>query len=488
MRPEQLGRYKLIDELARNASGVVYKASDPLIDRIVTIKTVDLDLPPDEVEAFQKRLDREVRAVGRLNHPNIVTIHDVGRSGDVTYIAMEFMDGRSLRDMLDSGAVLLPARIADIAAQIADGLDFVHRHGIVHRDIKPDNITVLRSGVVKITNFGIARVSDGSRTMIKTSLGSPVYISPEQMMGRKVDERSDVFSLGAVLYELLTGRPPFAIGELSQIIHQVIHEAPLPPTNHNRSVALAFDDIVAKAMAKNPNDRYRSAREMALDLRKLAPGASDMPADVPAIAERARASGQPGDDAVLVDCPVVDVVTSKVSTPENGTTAAPWLRRRKPMLYGMVTAALLAGGGWTLLSRPMATPSTIDGRNVSSVAHQAKAPPVQDPLVDGASATTQAATRIEPSAAPNLVSPPAQVAYKGIAAPAQRTARLALAVSPWGEVFIDGDSKGTCPPLTEVRLTPGKHTIEIRNTNFTPYSQAVELRANSRLQIKYKFN
>ena len=228
-RPAELGRYRLVDELARTASGVVYRARDPLIDRIVAIKTVDVDLPPDELEAFQKRLEREVRAAGRLNHPNIVTIYDVGRSGNVAYIATEFMDGRSLRELLDSGAVLPPAKVADMAAQIADGLDFAHEHGIVHRDVKPDSIIVLRSGIVKLTNFGIAKVSSGSRTRVEAPNNGPVYLSPEQVMGQPADERSDIFSLGVVLYELLTNRKPFQGDNLTAISYKIVHEDFTPP-------------------------------------------------------------------------------------------------------------------------------------------------------------------------------------------------------------------------------------------------------------------
>jgi serine/threonine-protein kinase len=185
----------VIEEVSRGGEGVVYKAHDPLIDRRVTIRTIDVGVPTSEYEAFRKRVDRELKSAGRLNHPNIVTIHDVGTSGDIAYIAMEFMDGRSLREMLRFGAALLPRKAADIAAQVADGLDFVHQRGLVHRDIKPENVMVLRSGVVKITDFGIARLSRGAHTQIAEVVASPRYTSPEQVIGGKVDERSDIFSL-----------------------------------------------------------------------------------------------------------------------------------------------------------------------------------------------------------------------------------------------------------------------------------------------------
>ena len=183
MPPDLLGRYEITGELGRGAMGVVYKARDPLIDRTVAIKTVGLDLSADEAAAFEQRFFREAKSAGRLNHPNIVTIHDVGRSNGSAYIAMEFLQGRSLREILDSGVVLPPERIADIVAQVADGLAFAHENGVVHRDIKPANIMVLDNGGVKITDFGIALLPTGARTVVGTVFGSPKYMSPERIAG-----------------------------------------------------------------------------------------------------------------------------------------------------------------------------------------------------------------------------------------------------------------------------------------------------------------
>src|SRR5213593_2953610 len=174
---DRLGRYEITGELGRGAMGIVYKAHDPLIDRAVAIKTVDLGASLAEADAFEQRFYREAKSAGRLNHSNIVTIHDVGKSGGVAYIAMEFLEGRSLREILDSGVVLPPDKIADIAAQVADGLAFAHENNIVHRDIKPANVMVLDSETVKITDFGIALLSTGSRTLTGTVFGSPKYIS-----------------------------------------------------------------------------------------------------------------------------------------------------------------------------------------------------------------------------------------------------------------------------------------------------------------------
>src|SRR5438552_1895688 len=257
---EQLGRYEILGELGHGAMGIVYKARDPLLDRIVALKTVDLDVSGEDSEIFERRFYREARSAGRLNHFNIVTIHDVGKSDSVAYIAMEFLRGQSLREILDSGVVLPPEKIVDILAQTADGLAFAHENGVVHRDVKPANIMVLENGRVKITDFGIALLPMGSRTSAGSVFGSPKYMSPEQIVGREVDGRADVFSLGAVLYETLTGFAPFFGGDLDAVLCQVVNEMPAPPSSRDKNIAPVFDYLVAKAMAKDPDDRYPSAR------------------------------------------------------------------------------------------------------------------------------------------------------------------------------------------------------------------------------------
>src|SRR5262249_29221518 len=202
-----------------------------------------------------------------LSHPNIVTIHDVGKSDGGAYIAMEYLQGRSLRVMLDLGVVFPPARIADIGAQVADALAFAHESGVVHRDIKPANIMVRDRGAIKIMDFGIALLPTGSATLTNQVFGSPKYMSPEQIVGHAVDGRSDIFSLGAVLYEMLTGFAPFYGGNLDDVLYQVINEVPASPSSRSKRVPAAFDFIGAKARAKHPDARSPDARALAADLR-----------------------------------------------------------------------------------------------------------------------------------------------------------------------------------------------------------------------------
>ena len=264
----QLGRYEVLGELGQGAMGIVYKAKDPLIDRVVAIKTINLGLALDEKEEYEERFYQEAKAAGRLNHPNIVTIYDVGRTGEVAYIAMELLQGRELRDIMNESGLLPVDQVLDIVAQVASGLSYAHEHGIVHRDVKPSNIMVIRDGQVKITDFGIARMSSSSvRTQTGMVLGSPKYMSPEQVMGKALDQRSDVFSLGVMLYEMLTGQTPFKGENVNAIMYQTLNAVPAPPNALNSSVPEMVNFIVAKALAKMVGDRYQDAKDLAADLR-----------------------------------------------------------------------------------------------------------------------------------------------------------------------------------------------------------------------------
>ncbi|HEU0188224.1 MAG TPA: serine/threonine-protein kinase [Gallionellaceae bacterium] len=264
----QLGRYNIIGELGQGAMGTVYKAVDPLIDRVVAIKTITLSLALDEKDEYEARFYQEAKAAGRLSHPNIVTIYDVGKSGDVAYIAMEFLQGRELRDILNDGQRLPVDQVIDIVAQVAMGLAYAHEHDIVHRDVKPSNIMVVRDGHVKITDFGIARMASAAvRTQTGMVLGSPKYMSPEQVMGKLADRRSDIFSLGVMLYEMLTGQAPFNGENVNAIMYQTLNTVPPPPSTLRPGVPDMLNFIVAKALAKDLDDRYQNAKEFADDLR-----------------------------------------------------------------------------------------------------------------------------------------------------------------------------------------------------------------------------
>src|SRR5512143_2977432 len=262
----KIGRYEVVSALGQGAMGTVYKAVDPLIERAVAIKTINLNLSKEERAEFEERFYREAKSAGRLSHANIVTIYDVGETDDIAYIAMEYLQGESLREMLDSGVVLPIEMIGRIAARIASALNYAHENHVVHRDIKPANIMITTSRDVKIMDFGIAQIPMGSRTQLGTVLGSPKYMAPEQVAGQSTDGRTDIFALGVVLYEMLAGTTPFNGDNLSAIMYQVLNAEPAPPSTLNPRVPPAFDRIVGRALAKRPEDRYPTARAFAQDL------------------------------------------------------------------------------------------------------------------------------------------------------------------------------------------------------------------------------
>jgi serine/threonine-protein kinase len=266
-QPARIGRYDVTAEIGRGAMGVVYRAVDPMLERTVAIKTINMALDPGEMEYYEKRFTIEARAAGGLNHPNIVIIHDIGRSGDLAYMAMEFLEGRELRDLI-IGRELAPDRALDIAAQVADGLAYAHEHGVVHRDIKPANIMILRDGRVKITDFGIARMRTADvRTQTGVVLGSPRYLSPEQVLGKRSDGRADIFSLGVIIYEMVAGQTPFNGVDVNSLMFQIVNFTPPPPSSVNPALPPMLDLIIAKALAKSAEDRYANIAELAADLR-----------------------------------------------------------------------------------------------------------------------------------------------------------------------------------------------------------------------------
>ncbi len=264
---QTLGRYRILGELGRGAMGVVYRAEDPMLNRTVAIKTINMVADLEERAEYEKRFYQEAKAAGGLSHPNVVTIYDIGHAGELVYMAMEYIEGTELRDLLLRGR-LDAVRAVDIAAQVAEGLAYAHARGVVHRDVKPANIMVPRDGPAKIMDFGIARMRASEvKTQTGMLLGSPKYMSPEQLLGGAVDQRCDIFSLGVVLYEALTGAPPFSGSDITQIMYQIVNAVPPPPSAVNSRVSPMLDLIVAKALAKDPAARYPDARELAADLR-----------------------------------------------------------------------------------------------------------------------------------------------------------------------------------------------------------------------------
>ena len=263
---KKIGRYKILGELGRGAMGVVYKAEDPNLDRVVALKTIILDKDADGRAEYQKRFMLEAKAAGKLNHPNIVTTFDFGEADGVAYLAMELLEGTDLRKRVQQGAI--PAvEAVEIACQVAEGLAYAHHRGVVHRDIKPGNIMLPDRGAAKIMDFGLARMRVADhKTSTGIVLGTPRYMSPEQITGQPVDHRSDIFSLGIVVWEVLTGKRLFAGTEIQQVSHSITYDEHVPPTRINPELPAMLDFVVARALKKDPAVRYQDADEMAADL------------------------------------------------------------------------------------------------------------------------------------------------------------------------------------------------------------------------------
>ena len=266
------GRYRLLEELGRGAMGIVYLAEDESLQRQVAVKAMLLPADSAERAEHEGRFRQEAKAAGGLSHPNVITIYDLGREGDWLYIAMEVLRGTELRTLMS--ADLLPPPLAlDIAAQVAEGLAAAHARGVVHRDVKPSNIMVMGGRHAKIMDFGVARVQASEvRTRSGVMLGSPKYMSPEQVSGHAVDPRSDIFSLGSMLYEMVTGKPAFGGAELANLLYDILHTTPVPATRLNPALPPLLDLVLARAMQKNPAARYQDAHEMARDLEACRTG------------------------------------------------------------------------------------------------------------------------------------------------------------------------------------------------------------------------
>jgi eukaryotic-like serine/threonine-protein kinase len=276
----RIGRFYLTRELGRGTVGCVYLGHDPVIARDVAIKTFNPDLTPAEKHKYEQQFINEARAAGRLSHPHIVTIYDASSEGGTTYIAMEYLQGQELNKLLDKGFRFKPDDVASIGWKIADALYHAHRNEVIHRDIKPANIFMVKHHEPKLVDFGIARApnrlaceqenASAPDTLFRENnlVGTPNYMSPEQASGKQVDERTDIYSLGAVMYEMLVGHTPFRSDDVDKLLQKIAHKAPPAPREIDRSIPAVLSQIVMKAMSKHPEKRYQDADQMAFDIKR----------------------------------------------------------------------------------------------------------------------------------------------------------------------------------------------------------------------------
>jgi tRNA A-37 threonylcarbamoyl transferase component Bud32 len=428
---ETLGRYRLVRVLGRGAMGVVYEALDERLGRTVAIKTVLRSHLDNESTAqdYAARFVREAQAAARLSHPNIVAVYDFGEQDDLSYIVMEFVSGRELADLFRSGHRFTLVEALQIMSELLDALAYAHAQGVVHRDVKPANMLVDRAGRVKLADFGVARLSSGNqdRTMPGTMVGTPNYMSPEQILGQPVGSRTDIFAAGVVLYQFLTGRQPFEGGGMFIVQRRILQEEPTPPSQVFAGLPPVLDGIVSRALAKQPQDRYETAAAFAQDLRRLAAEYLLTPA-LPAATGAPGPAGSAAVDLQLdiaspsaVASPAPQSWVSPQTAPQPAPTAA--APRRAIWPYGLGLGLVGAAAAWWLL-QPPAAPPTGPAASPPAVREAASAPvlPAAPPTAPASSAmptpasATDAPTAATPTAAqPQL--PPAAGPAKPAPAP-----------------------------------------------------------------------
>jgi eukaryotic-like serine/threonine-protein kinase len=475
------GRYQIVRELGRGAMGVVYEGFDPVIGRTVAIKTMLLEgLSGSEYEEYKKRFQREAQAAGVLSHPNIVTVHDFGEDNGVLYLAMEFLKGMSLQDLLGHGKVLPIEGIIRLYDQVCSALDHAHAHQVVHRDMKPANIMVLENGSVKVTDFGIARVLSAGTGMTRVGqvVGTPSYMSPEQVRGLPVDGRSDIFSMGVILYLLLTGRKPFDGPSLTTVIYKIVNEEPAPPSSVDQTIHPNLSAVVAKALAKDPNQRYQTCGALAADLRSyktLGQPGTGVTAGAAAGGPDGRVSGAAVTAGATKSAEPARAAASQVETkaPQQAPSAAEVVTpapRRSSMTIAILAVAVLgllaAFGGYLLReyrtsqgapqnAAPTSAPKRAAGAPSSSTAAPAPVTPVPAPTSTATQPTST--TQLPPAegtpaakaAETALKRPPVRSAATEESGRAGRETRTAT--QPSGKAGAVTETK---PPETKAESAP----------------------------------
>jgi serine/threonine protein kinase len=466
---ERIGRYKIVRELGRGAMGVVYHAIDPNIGRPVAIKTIHLGArKPEEMDKLRERLFREARSAGILSHPGIVTIYDVEQQGELAYIAMEFVDGETLDQVLSQHAPIAPFKLINVLAQTAVALDYAHGKGIVHRDIKPANIMLARDGAAKITDFGIAKITASDQlTMTGAIVGTPHYMSPEQVQGHPVDGRSDQFSLAVIAYEALTGEKPYTGEHLTTVVYKIVTEDPPPPHRLNPSLSGPIDTVLRKALSKKPDARHRNCQDF-IDALEKACGATKGWKPLP----RGGSLNEP--TVADVPTPPRPAVTLPRGVRPNrlGDSTVTSVRStdRKSSFLTFLLAVLVTGGLIALIALQAPPWLTSTGKEAEPP-RQAEAPktpeppkaeppkaepPPQQPPAAGDDAKPSPLTPAEP-AAPRP-EPPRRPAQP-VAAAVQP---ITIISSPGGaRAMLDGRSDAVCTTPCSVDAAPGRHTIAV---------------------------
>ncbi len=504
MSIQTVGRYEITGELGRGAMGVVYKALDPTIGRTVALKTMRLDVHGLDAQEMVRRFQNEARAAGVLNHPNIVTIYDAGEEDGIFYIAMEFIEGTTLHELLAEKRVLPTDEVVQISRQICRGLDYAHSNGIVHRDVKPANIMLMPNGTVKIMDFGIAK-SGGQVTNTGQVLGTPNYMAPEQVKGRPLDGRSDLFSLGVILYEMLTGEKPFVGQNVTTIIYKIVNETPITPRDLDVTVHPGLSAIVTKALAKAPDDRYQSGAELIRDLEnyKLAGTGRNgstgaLPVPVPpekTVVLPVRVAGS------TVQATAAAATPAKGPMPVRRPTTAIISSKRSLLIAAIVTILVLgsAMGGYAyhrtqLKMRQLAEQTKAKEAQQIVEQHQPIAIAIPDPTPEATPAHTETIapdTTVKFFPARKNAQPGPQklpTPVKATSSPNQvfvQQSELKLVSQPDGaKVEIDGWSEPNwVTPFTASHLAAGNHTLVFTKAGYLPVTRTVESQTGKSVDV-----
>lgn len=471
-----IGRYALKYKIGAGGLGTVYAAHDPLLSRLIAIKTLNVDLPADNREQFNALFLNEAKAAGSLNNPHIVTMYDAGLSEQGTYIAMELLRGKDLRQLLTLGWKPTPAQAALIVRRVADALSYAHHKGVIHRDIKPANIFMVGRTSPRVLDFGIARIrqaesmgrDDEQSRFQEVFGGSPYYMAPEQVRQEPTDRRADVYSLGVVLYELLTTKRPFTGNSLDEIAYAVLKGEVAAPHELNPEVPKALSEIVAKAMERDVGLRTRSARALSQALRDWLSQQGEVPQ-----------SGASSSSSRL---------TSLAKSGEKVSRSWMW----SLAAAGWLTA--LGGLGWFVWqerssAKPDDAVATVAAPTVPAAPKALPAAatsivPVSAPVLTMAAAPSPVAV---PEAEPVVVAVAPAPAASADKPAAVSTGVVKLTINPWGEVFEGGRSLGVTPPLTQLKLPVGKHTLTIRNGDAPPLRKTVDVKSGAPVSIDHQF-
>lgn len=448
-----LERYKILHELGRGATGAVYAASDRSTGAVIALKRLDPALLASDASLARRFLEH-ARSARRLKHRNIVEIHDAAEAAGTAYVAMEMLEGQSLRKILDEGPLPI-ARAIRIAHEAASGLAHAHLEGAMHGAIKPSNVLVLRSGAAKITDFG-------------TGTGGPGTLSPEQARGDRVDHRSDIFSLGALFYEMLTRRRPFEGDSPKE---------PPPPSELNPHVPRALDAVVLSMLARDPAARMPGVPLLLRELERLEEGLG-LEAGVSARTEAPAVSARETVEHHIA-------IMERESAPERSPRSRPAVFATLALVLAVLGIGLAGFMGSTGLMGLTSVAGLDDlvSELSSRFARKSAPPPVAKAIEEPAPAPAAPPAPL-PASAPLAIEPAAKV-------PAQKpdgTARLILAVSPRGELYIDGEHRGTTPPVTTFEIEPGMRRIEVRNGSRRPYLTYMTVGAGDVRRIRHDFN